>query len=379
MWRWLTKTYYTLFILKIKITYMKLNTVLLVSLPLFILASCGKSEKTDNAQIEADISPISAKVNSYVAKVLVADNQAVKEGDTLLLLDDAAYKIAVLQAEVALEQANQAVELAKSNKQVVGSTVEGATANSKAVANNLAAAQAGVAAAKVKLTIAAKNYTRFENLLAEKSVTQQQFDFAKAEKDGAEQGVQIAEAQLASLQQQIEASKAQVNTSKASVTPTVNGIALAAIGVRQAENALAAARLQLSYCVVTAPSDGVVSKKTVQKGQSVAIGQPLLAVTNNTKMWVVANYKETQIANIKEGADAIIQVDAFGSEEFKGKVSSFAQATGAKFSLLPPDNATGNFVKVTQRIPVKIEFAQPIPSQFPLRAGMSVSVKIINP
>ncbi|TAE62351.1 MAG: HlyD family secretion protein [Bacteroidetes bacterium] len=336
MWRWLTKTYYTLFILKIKITYMKLNTVLLVSLPLFILASCGKSEKTDNAQIEADISPISAKVNSYVAKVLVADNQAVKEGDTLLLLDDAAYKIAVLQAEVALEQANQAVELAKSNKQVVGSTIEGATANSKAVANNLAAAQAGVAAAKVKLTIAAKNYTRSENLLAEKSVTQQQFDFAKAEKDGAEKGV-------------------------------------------QAENALAAARLQLSYCVVTAPSDGVVSKKTVQKGQSVAIGQPLLAVTNNTKMWVVANYKETQIANIKEGADAIIQVDAFGSEEFKGKVSSFAQATGAKFSLLPPDNATGNFVKVTQRIPVKIEFAQPIPSQFPLRAGMSVSVKIINP
>jgi membrane fusion protein, multidrug efflux system len=340
-----------------------------------LLASCSGTEKTDNAQLETDISPVIPKINSTVTNILVDDNEVVKEGDTIILLDDATYRIAVQQAEVALAQAKQNVQLAKSNKGVVTTSVNSVTANSDAVAANIISAKAAVDAAKVKVDIATKNFLRFENLYNQKSATQQQFDFAKAEKDGAEQGLRIAEGQVTALQKQIGAAKSQIATTLAGVATSSDNIALAELNIKQAENNLEAAKLQLSYCTITAPADGVVSKKSVQKGQVVSIGQPLMAITNNSKIWVVANFKETQIAEMKEGQEVSINVDAY-EKSFKGKVASFSQATGAKFSLLPPDNATGNFVKVTQRIPVKIEFTEPLPKDFPLRAGMSVSVKV---
>jgi membrane fusion protein, multidrug efflux system len=341
-----------------------------------LLVSCSGNEETDNAQIEADISPVTAKINGAVIKVFADDNQQVKEGDTILLLDDANYKIAVMQAEVALAQAQQNVQLAKSSKGVVNSSVNSATSSANAVSSNMAAAIAGVEAAKVKLSIANKNFQRYENLYNQKSATLQQYEIARAERDGAEQSVRIAQGQIVSLNGQIEASKSQVNTSKANISTSVDNIALAELNVKQAENALAAAKLQLSYCTITAPATGIISKKNVQKGQVVSVGQPLMAVTDNNKMWVVANFKETQIEKIKEGLSVTIEIDAYGKKKFSGKVASFSQATGAKFSLLPPDNATGNFVKVTQRIPIKIEFTEPTSKEFPLRAGMSVSVTI---
>jgi membrane fusion protein, multidrug efflux system len=146
--------------------------------------------------------------------------------------------------------------------------------------------------------------------------------------------------------------------------------------VKQAENNLESAKLQLSYCTITAPANGVISKKNVQKGQVVAIGQPLMAVTNNQNIWVVANFKETQIEKMKVGQEADIEVDAYGDKVFKGKIESFSQATGSKFSLLPADNATGNFVKVTQRIPVKIVLTELKNNASILKAGMSVAVKV---
>jgi membrane fusion protein (multidrug efflux system) len=338
------------------------------------LASCGGSQSTDNAQLETDISPVISKINGTVSKIFVADNQVVKEGDTILVLDDATYKIAVKQAEIAVLSAKKNTSLARSNKDVVGAAINSVTANSNAVAANLSSAQAGVNAANVKLEVTNKNYQRFKTLLEQKSITQQQFDGIKAERDANEQLLKIAEGQVSALQQQIAASKTQITSTAANANPLNEGIGLAELNVKQAETNLEAAQLQLSYCVITAPSNGVVSKKNVQKGQVVSVGQPLMAVTNNTMVWVVANFKETQIKNMKVGQEAEIEVEAY-DKTFKGKVESFSQATGSKFSLLPADNATGNFVKVTQRIPVKIVITENN-NEYSLRAGMSVSVKV---
>jgi membrane fusion protein, multidrug efflux system len=334
-------------------------TILLLASAL-IVTSCGNSETTDNAQLETDISPVIPKVNSTVTKVLVEDNQEVQQGDTLVILDDATYKIAVQQAEVALLVAKQNVKLSSSGLNAASSGVSSVAANGYA-------ADASVEAARVRVDLALKNFNRFKNLLDQKSATQQQFDAAKAEKETAEKLLKVAEGQVVALQKQVASSQAGVATSNESLT-------MAEIGIKQAENALQMAKLQLSYCAITAPSDGVVSKKNVQNGQVVAIGQPLMAIANNNKIWVVANFKETQIEKMKIGQEAEIEVDAFDGEPLKGKVQSFSQATGSKFSLLPADNATGNFVKVTQRIPVKIVLENTKKQN--LRAGMSVTVKV---
>jgi membrane fusion protein, multidrug efflux system len=342
---------------------------------LFIFASCGGKQETDNAQLETDISPVIPKINGSVIKVLVEDNQIVKEGDTILLLDDATYKIAVRQAEIAVMTARQNVELSRSNKGAVSTSVTSVAANSNAVAANMYSAKAGVEAAKVKVEVVTKNYERFKVLLDQKSATQQQYDAIKAEKDAAEQQLNIANGQVMALQKQIEASRAQIATTQANVSTSDNGISLAQLNVQQAEANLDAAKLQLSYCAILAPGNGIVSKKNVQKGQVVSIGQPLMAIANNQKIWVVANFKETQVEKMKVGQDVEVDVDAYGDKTFKGKVESFSQATGSKFSLLPADNATGNFVKVTQRIPVKISISDNN-NEYPLRAGMSVSVTV---
>jgi membrane fusion protein, multidrug efflux system len=338
------------------------------------MASCSGQQSTDNAQLETDISPITSKINGTVNNILVEDNQVVKEGDTIMILDDAASKIALKQAELAVLTAKKNISLAKSNKEVVAVNVNAVTANTTAIAANLYAAKANVDAAKVKLAASDKNFQRFKNLLEQKSVTQQQFDGVKAERDANEQLLKIAEGQVLALQQQIAAAKTQISSTAANANPLGEGVGLAELNVRQAEINLEAAQLQLSYCVITAPCSGVISKKNVQKGQVVAAGQPLLAITSNTNIWVVANFKETQVKDMKVGQEATIEVEAY-DKTLKGTIASFSQATGAKFSLLPADNATGNFVKVTQRIPVKIIITDKV-NEYPLRAGMSVSVNV---
>jgi len=327
-----------------------------------ILASCNGRETTDNAQIEANISPVIPKVNSTVERVLVNDNQVVKEGDILIVLDDANYKIAVQQAEISLALAKQNVSLSQSNKNTANSSVNTVQAGT-------ISANAAVEAAKVRLDVAIKNFQRFKNLLAQKSATQQQFDGIKAEKEASEAQIKMAQAQ-------VEAAKYQVASTKSSVQTSDNGVSLAELSVKQAENNLEAAKLQLSYCTIKAPCNGVVSKKNVQKGQVVALGQPLMAIANNENAWIVANFKETQVSEMKVGQEVEIEIDAYSGKEFTGKVESISQATGSKFSLLPADNATGNFVKVTQRIPVKINFTDKSTKEYPLRAGMSLAVTV---
>ena len=337
-----------------------LNTLIAITSTI-LFASCGGKQSTDNAQLETDISPVISKVNGSVEQVLVKDNQVVKKGDTLVLLDNANFKIAVQQAEIAVLQAKQNVKLSASNKGVN-------TADVTSISANRMSAKAGVDAAKIRYELASKNYTRFKTLLDQKSTTQQQFDIINAEKETAEKSLRMEEGKLFSLEKQIESSQATVSSSS-------EGVGLAEIAVKQAENNLEAAKLQLSYCAILAPADGVVSKKNVQNGQVVAIGQPLLAITNNQNIWVIANFKETQVEKMKVGQDVEIEVDAFDGDALKGKVESISQATGSKFSLLPADNATGNFVKVTQRIPVKIVFTT-TDKNTSLRAGMSADVTV---
>lgn len=353
----------------------QITSTLFIALSI-LFASCSGKEKTDNAQLETNISPVIPNINSTVVKVFVEDNQVVKEGDTLVMLNDAKYKIAVQQAEIAVALAKQNVKVSRSSRGTASSSVSSASANSSAVAANMSATKAGVDAALVRVEVTGKNYQRFENLLEQKSATQQQFDGVKAEKENAEAALRIAQAQVTSLNKQIEASKYQVATTQTTVATSDNSIGLAELSVKQAENNLEAAKLQLSYCAITAPANGIISKKNVQKGQVVAIGQPLMAVADNQRIWVVANFKETQIEIMKEGQEVEIEVDAYSKKAFTGKVASFSQATGSKFSLLPADNATGNFVKVTQRIPVKIEFTEGKDANYPLRAGMSVTVNV---
>lgn len=339
-----------------------------------LLTGCS-SEGTDNAQLEADISPVIPKINSTVLSVRVADNQQVKRGDSLIVLDTATFAIAVSQAEISLLQALRNVNLATNNKASASVNVSSVTATSNAFSGTLASAKAEVESARVRLQVADKNAGRYTQLLAERSTTQQQSDQVNSDKVEASSKLQSALARLNALVKQIESSKMQITNTRTQVASSSEGISLAELAVRQAQMNLKAARLQLSYCTILAPADGVVSKKNVQVGQVVGIGEPLMAIVNNKLIWVVANFKETQIEKMKIGQAAEVSVDAYGSKTFNGKVESFAQATGAKFSLLPSDNATGNFVKVTQRIPVKIMMTENN-SEYPLRAGMSVSVKV---
>lgn len=349
---------------------------LLVLLTLSVaLAGCS-GEGTDNAQLEADISPVIPKVNSTVTAVRVTDNQEVKKGDVLIVLDTATFKIAVTQAEIALAQAQRNVNMAANNKTSANVNVSNVTASSNAVSVTLASAEADITSAKEQLQVAEKNFDRYAQLLDQKSATQQQFDQVKANKADAAAKLQSVVSKRNALLKQIQASQLEIASTRTQVSNSNEGISLAQLAVKQAQANLDAAKLQLSYCTVKAPADGIVSKKNVQIGQVVAIGEPLMSIANDKQVWVVANFKETQIEKMRVGQEVEVDVDAYSDTTFKGKVESFSQATGARFSFLPADNATGNFVKVTQRIPVKIAMPSSQNTKYPLRAGMSVYAKV---
>jgi membrane fusion protein (multidrug efflux system) len=307
-----------------------------------------KFENTDDAQVDGDISPVLPKVSGFVTNIYFEDNQAVNKGDTLLRLDDKDLRLKVEQAEAALQSAKANLEVVK--------------ANSNTASASIGSAQANVDAAKARAWKAAQDFTRMQKLIEEHSITQQQFDAARAENE-------IATAQL-------EAARKQYNTVLTQETGAGDQVKVAQAVINQRETDLELARLQLSYTYITAPADGVVSKKNVQVGQLVQVAQPLCSIVSSGDMWVVANFKETQLAKMREGQEVSVSVDALDGDDIHGKVLSFSGATGAKFSLLPPDNASGNFVKVVQRIPVKIALDKNSPEYKKLKPGMSVDVSV---
>lgn len=309
----------------------------------------SKHVDTDDAQIDGDISPVVARVGGYVKDINFEENTKVSQDQVLVTLDDRDYKIKLEQAQAGQVGANAGVNVSE--------------AQIAATAANTSTAKANIEAARVRLNLAQKDFERYTNLVKDGAITQQAFDQAKAQKETAQA------AYTATLDQYNVAVK-QVGTTKSQLSVSNSG-------VTQRQSDVDFAKLQLSYTSIKAPATGIVSKKNVQKGQLIQPGQALFAIVNENSLFVTANFKETQLEKIKLGLKVKITVDAYPKQPIEGEVYNFAPITGAKGSLLPPDNATGNFVKVVQRIPIKIKILSKDKEILEkLRPGMSVKVSV---
>lgn len=304
-------------------------------------------ESTDDAQVEGDVYPILPRVSGPVQKVYVDDNQNVKKGDTLVTIDPADYQQRVSAAQAALLAAQAQVTAARAQ---VGT----AQANVRTAQSTIGVSDA--VRARLERDLARSQKLRQADIIPQSDLdaVQSNLKSTSAQRSTAENGVAVARQQVAAAQQQV-------------------AVAQAVVKQRQAD--LDNAKLQLSYTTLVAPGNGIVSKKNVQPGQVVQPGQQLLGIVSSNKTWVIANFKETQLEDMKVGQPVKLEVDAYPNEDFKGHIESLSAATGARFALLPPDNASGNFVKVTQRVPVKIVLDHEDP-QHPLRAGMSVNAVV---
>lgn len=320
-------------------------------------------EDTDDAQVSADINLIIPRISGYVSEIKVKDNQQVNKGDTLVVLDNRDYQIK-------LEEAEAALTVAKSNLDNAKALTNAARANISTSKASIGTADAQIDAAKVNVWRATQDYERYANLIKDHSITQQQYEQALAAK-------QTAEKQLAILQQQKNQAAQQTNAVSVQSNATSQQIGIAESTIKQKQVDVDAAKLNLSYTVITAPESGRISKVNIQPGQFLQAGQALFSIVHSNSVWVVANFKETQLDKMKEGQKVVVSADAYSGHKFQGVLSSFSPATGSTFALLPPDNASGNFVKVVQRLPVKIEFTDANDSLVhKLRPGMNVLVDV---
>jgi membrane fusion protein, multidrug efflux system len=370
-------------------------------------------ESTDDAQVDGHITPVASKIYGRIGKVLVTDNEAVKAGQLLAQIDPADYQSAV-------DQAKGALALAESDARAAGIDVPRtsenvASGNSTAQAQlavaqadlaraqatyeqaqtaDLSVAEANVARSKANAELAKADLERYTPLMQKGEISKQQYDAAKANADASGSTLVADEQRLSQAKRNIDISHAQLEAANARVDEANAGVANArsdqkrvtmrsadAQGklakVEQARAALAAAELNLSYCNIVAPVDGVATHKSVEPGQIVQPGQGLLVVVPLNDVWVTANFKETQLRNMRPEQRAYVKVDTYG-KTFQGRVDSISGATGAVLSLLPPENATGNYVKVVQRVPVKIVLDPIPPSVAILRPGMNVDATVIT-
>jgi len=335
-------------------------------------------ESTDDAQIDGHVNPMAARVGGTVQAVLVADNQPVEKGTLLVRIDPRDYEVALVRAQADLAE-NEATARAARTTVPLTSTTAGS--QETAADSDLAGAQARLAAAQAQLREAqarerqtAGDVERFRPLLAKDEISRQHFDAASTAADSARASREAAEAAVRGAEKAIEAARArlaQAGTGREQVDIVSARAASAGAKVEMAQAALEQAKLNVSYTEVKAPVSGVVSRKTVEVGQVVQPGQPLLALVPLDDVWVTANFKESQLKSIRPGQRVEIAVDAYG-RVYRGRVDSIAAATGSRFSLLPPENATGNYVKVVQRIPVKIVLDPGQDEEHLLRPGLSV-------
>ena len=324
----------------------------------------GNDKYTNAAQVESFINPINTRVSAYIKEIRFVEHQPVKKGDTLLILDNREILTQVGQAEAAYMAA-------LASKNVTSQSVNTASNNVNTVGANVQAASAGIKAAKARLWNAEQNFNRYQNLLKDEAVTRQQFDQIKTE----------YEAQKAQLEVQIAQLQSVVNTKRSSeltVNEVKSRIGLNDAEIKRVESALEMAKLNLSYTVITAPHDGIMGRRSVNVGQLLNPSQQVATIVDINNVWITANYRENQMENVKIGGLAKVTVDALGGKEFEGKITAISGATGARYSAVPVDNSTGNFVKVQQRIPVRIEFTDKnkIEDLKQLRAGMNVQVTI---
>jgi len=370
-------------------------------------------ESTDDAQVDGHIAPVSSKVSGNVAAVLVDDNQPVKAGQVLVRIDPRDYQAAADRARAALALAEgqatsaqvnvpwtrETSESGSSNATALLASVEadyarGKLTHEQATTSDLAYAKANVEKSQASYDRAKADLERMRPLAAKEEISQQQFDGFLAAARVAESELKADQEKLAQAEKNVEITKAVLLAAQARVEEAHAGVfqaranfrqvsmrsaeaSAASANVQAARAALEAAELQLSYATIVAPIDGVVTRKSVEVGQVVQPGQGLLVLVPLSDIWVTANFKETQLAKVRTGQRVKVKVDMYG-QKFTGRVDSIAGATGARLSLLPPENATGNYVKVVQRIPVKIVLDPIPPEKAILRPGMNVDATIIT-
>lgn len=307
-------------------------------------------ERTDDAQVEQYISPMNVKVAGYIKEIRFTEHQFVHKGDTILIIDDREYAIALKQAEAQLMDA-------RSGRKVIGNSVN--TASSSATVLD-----ASIEEAELRVEKLERDYRRYSALLEKKASTPVIVEQYKTELD-------MAKARVSALKRQREAARSTVSE----VSQRQEN---ADAAILRAEAAVDMARLNLSYTVITAPADGYLGRRTIEQGQLVSPGQTITTLIPDSKKWVVANFKETQMARIRPGQSVEITVDAMPGKRFKGTVTAISQATGSKYSMVPTDNSAGNFVKIQQRVPVRIDFNGSLDDTANSRmaAGMMCEIKV---
>ncbi len=310
----------------------------------------GSNEYTDNAQIKQHLTPVNTRVQGFIKKICFEEYQRVKKGDTLAIIDDTEYRLKVAQAEADYQNA------------LAGKSAMYTTINT--TQNNIFVTEAAIEEQRVRLLNAETDYKRYQELMKEEAVTPQQFDRVKTDYAATKARYEqlLRQKQSTSLMKQEQTQRLEQNES----------------AIKLAEAALSLAKLNLSYTIIRATTDGVTGRKDIHEGQLVQSGQTLVTLVDGTEKWVIANYKETQTTDMQKGQLVKIQVDAIPGIEYEGQISSISDATGSFYSVIPQDNSAGNFVKVEQRIPVRIEFTHNNrPEDLErLRAGMNVECTV---
>ena len=342
-------------------------------------------ESTDDAQVDGHVAPAAARVPGTVVAVEVADNQQVAAGAVLVRLDARDYEVALARARADLAEAESALVAARHGVPVTttatGSAVQGAESGLTAAQARLAAARARLAEAAARDAQAAADLKRLGRLVERDEVSRQEFEAVSVGAAAARAAHEAAEAGVREAEEGVTAARARLAETRSApeqVAIARSRAASAEARVAKERAAVARAELDLERTTVRAPRAGVVSRKTVEVGQVVQAGQPLLAVVPLDDVWVTANFKENQLRRIRPGQPVEIEVDAYAGRVWRGRVESLAAATGARFSLLPPENATGNFVKVVQRVPVKIALEAGQDPEHLLRPGLSVVPTVIT-
>ena len=349
---------------------------------LFSIAGCwtrwegGKSEqRTDDAYLRADLTPLSTRISGTVRKIDVNDYEAVKQGQLLVQLDDDDYHANLEQAKAALAGSQAQLADNQAAKRVQDAMILSAESGIAQALASITAAEAGIAATQADVVRTEKERKRQEALIAEKAATHQQLEQAVADADRYAGTLASHQASLSQAQAALTASRAALETAKRQRAALDVKDALYRADIEAKQAAIVVAGVNLGYTQIAAPADGAVSERHVQEGQLVSPGMQVIDLVRGD-VWIQANYKETQLTNIRRGDVADVTVDTFPGVVLHGKVAEISPASGSQFALLPPDNATGNFTKVVQRIPVKIVLDPGHPLQNELRPGFSAIVTI---
>ena len=306
------------------------------------------NETSNDAQVEQYLSPVNIRATGYIKKIYFTEHQDVKKGDTLLVLDDSEYRIRVMEAEAALKDA-------MAGQNVVGATLQTTTKTADVY-------DASIAEIEVRLAKLEKDRQRYKNLVERNAATPIQLEQIETEYEA--------------TKKKLDATRRQQKAALSGVNEVNNRLGNTEAAIERATAALEMAKLNLSYCVVTAPCDGKLGRRALEEGQYINAGQTITYIVPNTQKWVVANYKETQVENLFVGQKVKMTIDAISDKEFEGEVTAISGATGSKYSLVPTDNSAGNFVKIQQRVPVRIDFVNlSKEDNAKLAAGMMVIVK----